>query len=322
MPPSLLAPLLSQPETVWINLQTDPGADRLGLSVLSLTDFADTASVIANLDLVVTVDTAVAHLAGATGKPAWVMLPHAPDWRWLLHRADSPWYATLRLFRQAAPGDWPGVIQAVVNALNDRARSIQLSPSRESQPDFGATRAQRARRKTKPGSGWTAASCRREGTKDQMADYPADTVDVEDYSAPMSERIAVLETLAGETRIILADLRSEMREARSESASMRQDMNAGFVAMRQDMNAAIAAMRQEIVGVRQDMSTGFVAMRQDMNAAIAAVRQETAGVRQDMNVGFADVRRVHDRDFRLTWGALIGGSLGLLYLLAHTAHWL
>jgi hypothetical protein len=140
MPPSVLAPLLSQPETVLINLQTGPGADRLGLPVLSLTDFADTASVIANLDLVVTVDTAVAHLAGATGKPAWVMLPHAPDWRWLLHRADSPWYATLRLFRQAAPGDWPGVIQAVVNALNDRVRSIQLSSSRESQPDFGATR--------------------------------------------------------------------------------------------------------------------------------------------------------------------------------------
>ncbi|MCA8929717.1 MAG: tetratricopeptide repeat protein [Alphaproteobacteria bacterium] len=76
-------------------------------------DFADTAALIACLDLVVTVDTSVAHLAGALGKPVWILLPFAPDYRWLLKRSDSPWYPTARLYRQPAPGDWDRVIAAV-----------------------------------------------------------------------------------------------------------------------------------------------------------------------------------------------------------------
>ena len=82
-----------------------------------LQDFADTAAAIAQLDLVITVDTAVAHLAGALGKPVWVLLPFAPDWRWMLDRADSPWYPTMRLFRQSAAGDWHGVIGEVLRSL-------------------------------------------------------------------------------------------------------------------------------------------------------------------------------------------------------------
>ena len=88
-----------------------------------LTDFALTASVIAELDLVVAVDTAVAHLAGALGKPCWVLLPFAPDWRWLLDRSDSPWYPTLRLFRQRSPGDWTDVMARVAASLSERAAS-------------------------------------------------------------------------------------------------------------------------------------------------------------------------------------------------------
>ncbi|WP_449235879.1 tetratricopeptide repeat protein [Azospirillum doebereinerae] len=80
-------------------------------------DFADTATILANLDLVVCVDTSVAHLAGALGRPAWVLLPFAPDWRWMLHRTDNPWYPTLRLFRQAVPGDWGPVLAAVSRCL-------------------------------------------------------------------------------------------------------------------------------------------------------------------------------------------------------------
>ncbi len=88
-----------------------------------LDDFADTAALVANLDLVITVDTAVAHLAGAIGKPTWVLLPTPPDWRWLLKRSDSPWYPTMRLFRQQGAGDWDGVVAVVAEALGREIRS-------------------------------------------------------------------------------------------------------------------------------------------------------------------------------------------------------
>ena len=78
-----------------------------------LEDFMDTAAVLANLDLVIACDTAVAHLAGALGAAVWVALPFVPDWRWLLDRSDSPWYPTMRLFRQRTPGDWAGVFQEI-----------------------------------------------------------------------------------------------------------------------------------------------------------------------------------------------------------------
>jgi hypothetical protein len=82
-----------------------------------LTDFSDTAALISQLDLVITVDTSVAHLAGALGKPVWILLTHAPDWRWLLDRHDSPWYPTARLFRQQATRDWRSVTTQVRQAL-------------------------------------------------------------------------------------------------------------------------------------------------------------------------------------------------------------
>ena len=83
-----------------------------------LADFDDTAAVINSLDLVVTIDTAVAHLAGAMGKPTWILLPHAPEWRWMLDREDTPWYPTARLFRQKRLGDWESVIERVRASLS------------------------------------------------------------------------------------------------------------------------------------------------------------------------------------------------------------
>ncbi|MCP5195517.1 MAG: tetratricopeptide repeat protein [Gammaproteobacteria bacterium] len=94
-----------------------------------LSDFAETAAVVANLDLVIAVDTAVVHLAGALGRPAWVLLPFAPDWRWLLERDDSPWYPTLRLFRQPAIGDWVSVISMVQQQLDSIWRSGSIDRS-------------------------------------------------------------------------------------------------------------------------------------------------------------------------------------------------
>ena len=100
-------------------LVNTPGIQFLGDS---LKDFSDTAAVVELMDLVITVDTSVAHLAGAMGKEVWILLPYSPDWRWLLGRSDSPWYGSVRLFRQTAMGDWGGVLGQVQEALADRLK--------------------------------------------------------------------------------------------------------------------------------------------------------------------------------------------------------
>ena len=125
-----LLPLLDVYDGQFIALQKpipardEPIMSRFpGLTDLSgaLTDFAETAALITNLDLVITIDSAVGHLAGALGKPAWVLLAKAADWRWMLRRADTPWYPTLRLFRQGTPGAWDAVIAEVTAALRAKA---------------------------------------------------------------------------------------------------------------------------------------------------------------------------------------------------------
>jgi tetratricopeptide (TPR) repeat protein len=103
-------------------LESMPKITRLGEK---LSDFADTAALIENLDMVICVDSAVAHLAGALGKPVWIMLRHSGEWRWLLERSDSPWYPTARLFRQKEPGDWAGVVSDItkqLQALTDHSK--------------------------------------------------------------------------------------------------------------------------------------------------------------------------------------------------------
>jgi hypothetical protein len=79
--------------------------------------FIDTAAIMANLDLVITSDTSIAHLAGALGRPVWIALKYVPDWRWLTTRSDSPWYPTARLFRQTTLDDWQGVVSEIAAAL-------------------------------------------------------------------------------------------------------------------------------------------------------------------------------------------------------------
>ncbi|MGK7901915.1 MAG: tetratricopeptide repeat protein [Hormoscilla sp.] len=124
-PLDLFLELLAIPNLSLYSLQKEPVEEALKrllrTSVVSLHeelgDFADTANAIAQLDLIISVDTAVAHLAGAMGKPVWVLLPFAPDWRWMLNRSDSPWYPTMHLFRQSQPGDWQGLFAQVKSAL-------------------------------------------------------------------------------------------------------------------------------------------------------------------------------------------------------------
>ena len=123
MPVTALAPVVAAGRNTLVGLQVGPRARDLAklFGVIDysgrLTDWAATAAVISALDVVITVDTAAAHLAGALGIPVWLMLPHAPDWRWMLGREDTPWYAGMRLFRQERPGDWSGVADRVATAL-------------------------------------------------------------------------------------------------------------------------------------------------------------------------------------------------------------
>jgi tetratricopeptide (TPR) repeat protein len=125
-----LAPLGTIPRVVFHSLQKGSAADEAartphGMKLVDwsaqLRDFSDTAALIANLDLVVSVDTAVAHLAGAIGKPVWTLTPFPPEWRWLLDRTDSPWYPSMRLFRQRRLNDWTAVIAELAQALREAA---------------------------------------------------------------------------------------------------------------------------------------------------------------------------------------------------------
>jgi len=126
-----LRPLLTTPGMSFVSVQRDVRdgdrealGDRALITDLGseLADFSDTAAVLALADLVITVDTAVAHLAGALGRPSWILLPFWPDWRWTLDRDSSPWYPDARLFRQGADGDWSPVIERVRSELAALAR--------------------------------------------------------------------------------------------------------------------------------------------------------------------------------------------------------
>ena len=124
-----LVPLLSTSGFQFVSIQKDllpgdleilrdhPQVTHLGNK---LADFSDTAAVMSLLDLIISSDTAPIHLAGALGRPAWVLLQRTPDWRWMLERDDNPWYPSARLFRQPTAGDWASVVEQVISALNSR----------------------------------------------------------------------------------------------------------------------------------------------------------------------------------------------------------
>ncbi|HEY9842578.1 MAG TPA: tetratricopeptide repeat protein, partial [Candidatus Obscuribacterales bacterium] len=128
LPAQALEPLLRVAGVQWYSLQLGP--DRSDLAVLRaqapitdlaplIGDFLDTARLLQQLDLLISVDTANCHLAGALAVPVWTLLPFAPDWRWMLDRRDSYWYPTMRLFRQLRPGDWTSAVREVILALRD-----------------------------------------------------------------------------------------------------------------------------------------------------------------------------------------------------------
>lgn len=131
IPLSYFEPLASVPRVELVSLQQGHGCEQLqnwkGAHPITVFDsnfdqssgaFMDSAAVIKQLDLVITCDTAIGHLAGSMAVPTWIALGYTPDWRWLLHRDDSPWYPTVRLFRQASIGDWSSVFKLIVSQLD------------------------------------------------------------------------------------------------------------------------------------------------------------------------------------------------------------
>jgi tetratricopeptide (TPR) repeat protein len=126
-----LLPLLETPGVDWISLQKGEAASqlrelppeiRIADGASSDRDLADTAALISTLDLVITTDTSIAHLAGAMAKPVWILLPHLSDWRWMQQIETTPWYPTARLIRQSAPGDWPSVLARAIASLKSLTR--------------------------------------------------------------------------------------------------------------------------------------------------------------------------------------------------------
>jgi hypothetical protein len=136
MPVTSLLPLFGL-DLEWICVQKDVSPEEQALAGIlcfgdAQNDFADAAALVEQMDLIITVDTSVAHLAGALGKPVWIMLPYHADWRWLLDRDDSPWYPTARLFRQERHGDWDGVVERVRRALMSWRRESLATPVADS----------------------------------------------------------------------------------------------------------------------------------------------------------------------------------------------
>lgn len=146
--PDAFKPLGAVPGIEWYSLQVGPGAvdigkapPRLNLIDLSphLTDFAETAAALANLDLLISVDTAPVHLAGALGKPTWLLLPYVPDWRWMRERTDTPWYPSMRLFRQPEAGRWDAVLMRMTKVLADWALAAESARKKPAQGAAGKT---------------------------------------------------------------------------------------------------------------------------------------------------------------------------------------
>jgi tetratricopeptide (TPR) repeat protein/precorrin-6B methylase 2 len=146
MPLAMLEPLFQLPRIAWFSLQKGlaagaasdrPIAGSINSLGSQLYEYADTAAAIRNLDLVVAVDTSVAHLAGALGKPVWLLLPFVADWRWMEGRETTPWYPTMRIFRQTKPDDWQGVVERVQLEIARLAAAPSEGSRTESIPSVG-----------------------------------------------------------------------------------------------------------------------------------------------------------------------------------------
>lgn len=213
-----LAPLGAIPRVRYFSLQKgakesearDPpaGLDLVNLGP-ELRDFGDTAAVIEQLDLVICVDTAIGHLAGALGKPVWLLLPQSSDWRWLQKRDDSPWYPSMRLFRQAKRGDWSDVVDRIARRLGEshwadspigvpRAQSVGTRPSRA-----GATIVTDHRSLAGHRPGFSAVAETRHGIMQYFPDEPEIGVSLRWYGEYLEEQLRFLARLVERTAVVM-----------------------------------------------------------------------------------------------------------------------
>lgn len=173
-----LAPLLKQPSFTWFSLQKEPDPElvqwvnnnRIVDWSSGFHDFDDTAALAVNMDLVISVDTSVAHLAGGLGLPTWLLNRYASDWRWMREREDSPWYSTVRIFAQTQPGDWDGVVQRMFPALIEwHSSQVASEPSQAADASEWRRRGNTALQEGK----WSeAAICYRRGIEACATDAP------------------------------------------------------------------------------------------------------------------------------------------------------
>ena len=207
---SSLAPLWAVEGVRFVSLQKGAAAgDAQALAAMpllvdlgpELEDFADTAAVISQLDIVICVDTAIAHLAGALGKPVWVMLAQPSDWRWMQDREDTPWYPTMRLFRQQRPGDWPDVVARVKAALEQRMRESSADTAGSAQPPAKSAplRPKPTLARLAPGHkpGFCAVAETRVGIVQYFPDEPIIGDSVDWYGEYLQPQLDLIERLVG-----------------------------------------------------------------------------------------------------------------------------
>lgn len=205
IPLDLFESLVSLPGTRWLSLQKGASVKALlrvpfRESIVDLDadidDYSDTAAVIENLDLIVSVDTSVAHLAGALGKAVWTLLPFSADWRWLEHRMDSPWYPTMRLFRREESEGWPDVIvrlrAALVEAIGDRAVPFTKLSMVDSKDSMAAGQNSSSMRGEKVMLGIAKASQTRFGMIQYVPGTDAKSMSIEYYGEYMQVHVDLL----------------------------------------------------------------------------------------------------------------------------------
>jgi tetratricopeptide (TPR) repeat protein len=271
------APLAQLEGVQLISLQQGPGeeqlsegAERWGIIDLdrrlhgTTRSFADTAVVLPHLDLVITVDSAVAHLAGALGVPVWVALPFASDWRWLLHREDSPWYPTMRLFRQKALGNWDEVFARMAAALCTKMTGLESEPNLPEWPTAtpsltveepaGDALTDWLNAQTAEMCNNQGAACEREGKYDQAAACYRQALQLKPHFAEAHNNLAVVLEKLGQLDEAAAHYREALRRRPDLAAAYN---NLGVVYGRQGKCAEAEASYRRALSLQPDYPEAY-----------------------------------------------------------------